>query len=50
MQNTISARKSRMRKQSQLAELQEANEALMQENEELKRRLAELEARFKIVK
>ena len=46
LQNTISARKSRMRKQSQLAELQEANELLMQQNEELKRRLEELESRF----
>ena len=44
--NTISARKSRMRKQSQLLELQEANEALVLENEELKRRIAELEAKF----
>ena len=44
--NTISARKSRMRKQSHLAELQETKEALLLENEELKRRIEELEAKF----
>lgn len=43
LQNTLSARKSRQRKQNRLAELEQKSSELEQENEGLKRRVLELE-------
>ncbi|KAK4698557.1 hypothetical protein P7C70_g7716, partial [Phenoliferia sp. Uapishka_3] len=45
--NSISARKSRMRKQERLGELEGENEKLLRENVELKRRVGELEERLR---
>ena len=46
-QNTVSARRSRMRKAEKLGELEELNGALKKENEELKRKVEELEERLR---
>lgn len=47
-QNTVSARRSRMRKAEKLGELEELNETLKNENEELKRKVEELEQRLRM--
>ena len=49
LQNTVAARRSRLRKQARLGELEEANKELVEENEGLKSRVAELEKVLKSV-
>lgn len=44
LQNTISARRSRARKQERLGELEQANQVLEEENQRLRERLEKLEA------